>query len=411
MKFLTKYGYGYSREYFLVVGDETFDSKAIFAAAYGYQYPERGAPKSSQFSGGEATVQRRLEALGFVVERRNHIQREEFSHPQLVRYQAYSRQEVHDLLDPTVPFTPNAGMWGISGIVSLSGRPNDFVFFVTLEKHTGYADALSTTGLVEWDSQRKQNLDDDQIHRFVKHDHELDSILLLLRAHEGEPYCYVGKLRYVWHDTTSEHPVHFRWQVLDWQIEPIRAAGLLIEHGTAEVASIPAELPPVPYPTLVEVAPPRGAQQQSNRRKEQKARKDVDYAARDSANRALGRAGEEWVVEHERRILLEIGRPDLAKDVFHAAKDEGDGLGYDVFSRTPSGEPKFIEVKTTRGKKRTPFFITANELSFAEQRGKDYVLYRVFGFSETGQTQYYVLRSPLESALQLSATVHRAVPR
>jgi hypothetical protein len=44
-----------------------YDSKAIVGAAFGYQHPERGPLQASALSGGEATVQAKLEALGFEV--------------------------------------------------------------------------------------------------------------------------------------------------------------------------------------------------------------------------------------------------------------------------------------------------------------------------------------------------------
>lgn len=65
--FLAKYKFGPARDYFLIDRGERFDSKAIAAAAYGFQFPQAGALKADEFSGGEATVRRKLEALGFVV--------------------------------------------------------------------------------------------------------------------------------------------------------------------------------------------------------------------------------------------------------------------------------------------------------------------------------------------------------
>jgi 5-methylcytosine-specific restriction protein A len=67
--FLVKYGFGPARVYFLVHEGSRYDSKAIAAAAYGYQHPELGPLRSDQFSGGERSVKARLEALGFTVER------------------------------------------------------------------------------------------------------------------------------------------------------------------------------------------------------------------------------------------------------------------------------------------------------------------------------------------------------
>lgn len=65
--FLNKYGFGQAREYFLDYGGHLYDSKAIVGVAYGYQFPERGPLKPSDFIGGKATVQPKLESLGFHV--------------------------------------------------------------------------------------------------------------------------------------------------------------------------------------------------------------------------------------------------------------------------------------------------------------------------------------------------------
>ena len=65
--FLAKYGFGPARDYFLVDRNERFDSKAVAAAAHGTQFPKEGPLKAGQFSGGDATVRRKLEELGFTV--------------------------------------------------------------------------------------------------------------------------------------------------------------------------------------------------------------------------------------------------------------------------------------------------------------------------------------------------------
>ena len=65
--FLDKYGYRPSREYFLQHNGSLYDSKAIVGAAYGYQHPAEGPLKPSEFAGGESTVKRKLEELGFSV--------------------------------------------------------------------------------------------------------------------------------------------------------------------------------------------------------------------------------------------------------------------------------------------------------------------------------------------------------
>ncbi len=70
--FLLEYGFGEAREYFLVFKNRRYDSKAILAAAYGFQYPQEGPLSPYDFSGGQATVANRLGKLGFKVVRTGH---------------------------------------------------------------------------------------------------------------------------------------------------------------------------------------------------------------------------------------------------------------------------------------------------------------------------------------------------
>ena len=64
--FLDKYGFQEARGYFVDYGGVRYDSKPIAAAAHGYQH---GKPLENTFSGGNATVARQLEGLGFSVTR------------------------------------------------------------------------------------------------------------------------------------------------------------------------------------------------------------------------------------------------------------------------------------------------------------------------------------------------------
>ncbi len=59
--FLQQHGQGQARRFFVVRPDGyRYDSKARAGVAYGYQFPDRGPLKASQFSGGEATVMTRF---------------------------------------------------------------------------------------------------------------------------------------------------------------------------------------------------------------------------------------------------------------------------------------------------------------------------------------------------------------
>jgi hypothetical protein len=66
-EFLAKYGFGRGRRYFVRRNGEYYDSKAIAGAAYGFQFPDRGALRNDQFQGGEHGAKARLESLGFDV--------------------------------------------------------------------------------------------------------------------------------------------------------------------------------------------------------------------------------------------------------------------------------------------------------------------------------------------------------
>jgi len=64
--FLKKYGFGKARSYVLKYEGRPYDSKAIAGAAHGY-LPGQKPLSSAKFSGGEATVKKTLEDLGFEV--------------------------------------------------------------------------------------------------------------------------------------------------------------------------------------------------------------------------------------------------------------------------------------------------------------------------------------------------------
>jgi len=65
--FLASYGFSQARRYLLAWHGQLYDSKAIMGAAHGYEFPDQGPLGPADFSGGEATVKRKLEALGFEV--------------------------------------------------------------------------------------------------------------------------------------------------------------------------------------------------------------------------------------------------------------------------------------------------------------------------------------------------------
>lgn len=131
-------------------------------------------------------------------------------------------------------------------------------------------------------------------------------------------------------------------------------------------------------------------------------------ALADFQTKPLGDAGEGWVVDLEREQLRRAGRPDLADQVVWAAKEIGDGLGYDVASFRPDGRERLIEVKTTNYGIRTPFYITRWEVEFSDRRAAEYSLYRVHGFVR--DPRIYVLDGSISATARLEPSVYLGLP-
>jgi hypothetical protein len=131
-------------------------------------------------------------------------------------------------------------------------------------------------------------------------------------------------------------------------------------------------------------------------------------AMHDFQRRALGLAGEEWVVGLEREQLRRAGRSDLAGAVRWVANEDGDGAGYDIESFRPDGADRLIEVKTTNLGPYTPFYITRWEVEVSRRRPESYSLYRVHGF--TRDPRIYVLDGNIEERACLEPKVFLGLP-
>jgi hypothetical protein len=131
-----------------------------------------------------------------------------------------------------------------------------------------------------------------------------------------------------------------------------------------------------------------------------------DPVERDHRNRSLGCAGEQFVVDLERRQLTEADRSDLARKVRWVAAEDGDGAGYDVLSFDLTGRELLLEVKTTNGSARTPFFLTRNERDLATERPADWRIYRVHLFAS--EPRIFTIAPPLENAVNLTPDTWRA---
>jgi 5-methylcytosine-specific restriction enzyme A len=115
-QFLERYGFGPARRYFVEWNGGRYDSKAIAGAAHGH-LPGKSPLTPEDFSGGEATVARRLRQLGFKV------------HHGGERNPNWSRDELILALDLYVRFQGNPPGKGSEEIIALSSILNQMSGF------------------------------------------------------------------------------------------------------------------------------------------------------------------------------------------------------------------------------------------------------------------------------------------
>ncbi|WP_175846319.1 DUF3427 domain-containing protein [Burkholderia arboris] len=333
------------------------------------------------------------------------------SMPNLTLWNDYTREDVHAIFSPDTKFTPQAGTWGLQGMVRVPARRGDWVFFVTFGQEQGdhvFDESITESGVLSWQSQPNQRLADEVIRELILHDDRVNTIHLFLRTKRRAPYCYLGPISYITHDDQRQKPVHFQWQLREWPApkEVLDRIGLVPTAGGA----LSTEAAP-PRPTGITFVDPtlpkpsrQGVPSDDFRR-----RKSPDYSAQDARNRALGLQGELLVVEHEKTMLVAAGRNDLASRVAHVSVVEGDGAGYDIRSFLPDGRDRYIEVKTTQGDAHTAFYISPNELAFSVKHPETYALYRLYQFNRITQSaQAFVLEGDLTAQLSLSPMAYKA---
>lgn len=112
------------------------------------------------------------------------------------------------------------------------------------------------------------------------------------------------------------------------------------------------------------------------------------------------------VLQIEAGRLEEGLRPDLAREVRWVSDQDGDGAGYDIRSFDSNGNERFIEVKTTNGAARTPFFLSHNECETSIEFSDKWCIYRVHLFA--ANPRIFVLSPPLEGLLFLKPEIWRA---
>lgn len=345
-KFLARYGFGKSRD-FLVRDPKTgtdCDSKAIAGAAFGKQFPDQGPLSADSFSGGETTVAPVLTTLGFTITRIGEDWSEAEVEATVSDYFEMLRAEAAEL-----PFNKSEHNQALRRL--LNGRSKSSVEL----KHQNISAVLDSLGLPYINGYKPRG----------------NSQLLLRKAVQA----YVLKHQ----------------QLVGTIVDALEEVKLPSDKSyLAALVEAPKRDEPVRGPVSARQRLPR----------------KFDFAARDEANRKLGRAGEQWVIEFEQQRLTDIGRPELFQRLDWVADKQGDGAGFDILSFEDEARHRFIEVKTTNGNLASSFLVSHNELEFSKEVGEQFYLYRVFQFREG--PRLFTLNGDLTRHVHLKPTDFRA---
>lgn len=135
----------------------------------------------------------------------------------------------------------------------------------------------------------------------------------------------------------------------------------------------------------------------------------INYLELEAGNQALGEAGEQFVLNYERARLIHDGKESLAESVEQVSRTVGPSAGFDIRSFESNGTDRYIEAKTTKYGKSTPFFVTPNEVDFSRRHAKNYFLYRVFRFRQV--PGLYTLQGRIEDRCELRPSAYLAAPK
>jgi hypothetical protein len=261
-------------------------------------------------------------------------------------------------------------------------------------------------------SQNRNAIDSKVIQKLLAHDPAQSNIHLFVRGKEDQNYIYIGLLEYFSHDPKTSKPVHFVWHVINWDFSKSE----LLEFGiNVKEPRNPNSFQKnfgITVGELSRVSPP-STQEFSDAKLKRKAKElankdEVDWAVQDANNRRLGLSGEKWVVQEEIRTLTQAGRLDLISRIRHVALFDS-SAGYDILSFSPDGNVKKIEVKTTKGGRTTPFYISINEITTSADDSQNFWLYRLFEFDETNERNpYFALNGSVEDLFHLKAVTFKA---
>lgn len=318
----------------------------------------------------------------------------------------YTREDVSKIFNSHSKYTRGSGVWGLHGIIALKEREGDYIFFVTLQnnEHQGkFNEGISMDGILSWHSQLKKDINHKYTQHFISHNPLINNIHLFYRENKKDSYIYLGRLGYLSHDATSL-PIFFKWQLLDWNQFDKAQLTALSNNYSINVEKVS----PIYSNTLIKTEPPQNKSKKLNNN-HSFLPIPIDFDELNVKNKNIGDAGERLVIKYLYETLLSQGKKELADSIFHTAKYEGDGAGYDIKAKDPDGEDIYIEVKTSPGGINSNFFVSSNEIEFSKLKDKKYYLFRIYEFDIVNNSgKFYIINGNLEEKLYLSATNFKA---
>ena len=174
-----------------------------------------------------------------------------------------------------------------------------------------------------------------------------------LRAYEK---CSIYSIKYSIQDLPTEQKLRSDYleilKLYDAMVESLLLPSE--EEFVLENIQTP-EVPDDFSPTMFE------PQKKKKRKKSSKSKSSIPKRFSKSADK-VGKIGEEFVFEAERAKLRKMGLHDLAeKVIWHRNYAENRFPGWDITSYEKDGAEKYIEVKTSTGKKLSSIILTSNE--------------------------------------------------
>lgn len=112
-------------------------------------------------------------------------------------------------------------------------------------------------------------------------------------------------------------------------------------------------------------------------------RRQTAFQRKEELKIKVGLAGEDIVADAERACLAGTMYANAVNPCYAEQPD----AGFDILSFSQSGQPRYIEVKTTnQARADVPFIMTANEIDFMKRcraQGLNYEIHRVYALTDS----------------------------